>query len=149
MVAAIFSSGGTVDKFIGDAVMATFGTPTSRGNDAQNAFECARKMQIAMNQWSKERAEKKLPQITHRIGIHFGPCIIGNIGGDQRVEFTVLGDTVNVANRLCDACKKFDSQVIISDAVAKRLSEEIKSDFEASFSIPGRTEKIGIHKLQL
>ena len=149
MVAAIFSSGGTVDKFIGDAVMATFGTPTSRGNDAQNAFECARKMQIAMNQWSKERAEKKLPQITHRIGIHFGPCIIGNIGGDQRVEFTVLGDTVNVANRLCDACKKFDSQVIISDAVAKRLSEEIKSDFEANFSIPGRTEKIGIHKLQL
>ena len=149
MVAAIFSSGGTVDKFIGDAVMATFGTPTSRGNDAQNAFECARKMQIAMNQWSKERAEKKLPPITHRIGIHFGPCIIGNIGGDQRVEFTVLGDTVNVANRLCDACKKFDSQVIISDAVAKRLSEEIKSDFEANFSIPGRTEKIGIHKLQL
>jgi len=149
MVAAIFSSGGTVDKFIGDAVMATFGTPTSRGNDAQNAFECARKMQIAMNQWSKERAEKKQPQITHRIGIHFGPCIIGNIGGDQRVEFTVLGDTVNVANRLCDACKKFDSQVIISDAVAKRLSEEIKSDFEANFSIPGRTEKIGIHKLQL
>ena len=56
---------------------------------------------------------------------------------------------VNVANRLCDACKKFDSQVIISDAVAKRLSEEIKSDFEANFSIPGRTEKIGIHKLQL
>ena len=149
MVAAIFSSGGTVDKFIGDAVMATFGTPTSRGNDAQNAFECARKMQIAMNQWSKERAEEKLPQISHRIGIHFGPCIIGNIGGDQRVEFTVLGDTVNVANRLCDACKKFDSQVIISDAVAKRLSEEIKSDFEANFSIPGRTEKIGIHKLQL
>ena len=68
---------------------------------------------------------------------------------DQRVEFTVLGDTVNVANRLCDACKKSDSQVIISDAVAKRLSEEIKSDFEANFSIPGRTEKIGIHKLQL
>ena len=54
-----------------------------------------------------------------------------------------------LANRLCDACKKFDSQVIISDAVAKRLSEEIKSDFEANFSIPGRTEKIGIHKLQL
>ena len=54
-----------------------------------------------------------------------------------------------LANRLCDACKKCDSQVIISDAVAKRLSEEIKSDFEANFSIPGRTEKIGIHKLQL
>ena len=54
-----------------------------------------------------------------------------------------------LANRLCDACKKFDSQVIISDAVAKRLSEKIKSDFEANFSIPGGTEKIGIHKLQL
>ena len=75
MVAAIFSSGGTVDKFIGDAVMATFGTPTSRGNDAQNAFECARKNANCYEPMVKERAEKKLPQITHRIGIHFGPCI--------------------------------------------------------------------------
>ena len=146
MVAAIFSSGGTVDKFIGDAVMATFGTPTSRGNDAQmplNALENA----DLNSQWSKERAEKTSSNNTQNWNSF--RSIIGNVGGDRGVEFTVLGDTVNVANRLCDACKKFDSEVIISDAVAKRLSEEIKSDFEANFSIPGRTEKIGIHKLQL
>ena len=149
MVAAIFSSGGTVDKFIGDAVMATFGTPTSRGNDAQNAFDCARKMQIAMSQWSKERSEANLPVISHRIGIHFGPCIIGNIGGEQRVEFTVLGDTVNVANRLCDACKNYDAEILLSEDLANRLSEEIKSDIIDNFEIRGRKEKMKVHKLSL
>ena len=79
MVAAVFQNGGSVDKFIGDSVMATFGTPVSRGNDAQNAFECARQMQTAMRQWSKERTEKSLPEIQHRIGIHVGNCIVGNL----------------------------------------------------------------------
>ena len=149
MVAAIFSSGGTVDKFIGDAVMATFGTPTSRGNDAQNAFDCARKMQIAMSQWSKERSEANLPVISHRIGIHFGPCIIGNIGGEQRVEFTVLGDTVNVANRLCDACKNYGAEILLSEDLANRLSEEIRSEIIDNFEIRGRKEKMKVHKLSM
>ena len=147
MVAAIFSSGGTVDKFIGDAVMATFGTPTTKGNDAQNAFECARKMQIAMRQWAKEREESGLPVLSHRIGVHFGPCIIGNVGGEQRVEFTVLGDTVNVASRLCDLCKDFDADVLVSEDLANRLSEQIASETIEQVEIRGRKEKLKVHKV--
>ncbi len=149
MVAAIFNNSGTVDKFIGDAVMATFGTPSSRGNDAQHAFECARQMQISMRQWAKERAELDLPVISHRIGIHFGTCIVGNIGSDQRVEFTVIGDTVNVANRLCDACKEHDAEILISEDMRVRLSEEINADETKDIAVRGRKEKLTVHKLKL
>ena len=65
MVAAIFASGGTVDKFIGDAVMETFGTPVSRGNDAQNAFECSRLMQVSMRKWAKERGTESTRNIAY------------------------------------------------------------------------------------
>ena len=66
--------------------MATFGTPVSRGNDAQNALSCARDMQIAMREWEKERSEKNLPVIKHRIGIHYGRCVVGNIGSEERMD---------------------------------------------------------------
>ena len=149
MVASIFSSNGTVDKFIGDSVMATFGTPSSRGNDAQNALECARKMQISMRQWAKERIDKELEPISHRIGIHFGPCIVGNIGNDQRVEFTVIGDTVNVANRLCEKCKDEQADVLISEELRVRLAEEINSTEIKDLHVRGRKEKITVHKIKL
>ena len=149
MVKTIFESGGTVDKFIGDAVMATFGTPVSRGNDAQNALQCARQMQIEMREWEKERENSGKPKIEHRIGIHIGPCFVGNVGSDERVEFTVIGDTVNVASRVCDACKDLNAKVIITDEMKLRLSENIPSETIEGFEIRGRKEKITLHKINL
>ena len=149
MVKTIFESGGTVDKFIGDAVMATFGTPVSRGNDAQNALQCARQMQIEMREWEKERENSGKPKIEHRIGIHIGPCFVGNVGSDERVEFTVIGDTVNVASRVCDACKDLNAKVIITDEMKLRLSENISSETIERFEIRGRKEKITLHKIDL
>ena len=149
MVKTIFESGGTVDKFIGDAVMATFGTPVSRGNDAQNALQCARQMQIEMREWEKEREHSGKPKIEHRIGIHIGPCFVGNVGSDERVEFTVIGDTVNVASRVCDACKDLNAKVIITDEMKLRLSENISSETIERFEIRGRKEKITLHKIDL
>ena len=101
--------------------MATFGTPVSRGNDAQNALKCARQMQIEMREWEQERENNGEPKIEHRIGIHIGPCFVGNVGSAERVEFTVIGDTVNVASRVCDACKDLNAKVIITDEVKIRL----------------------------
>ena len=145
MIKPIFQNSGTVDKFIGDAVMATFGTPVSQGNDAQNAFNCAREMQIAMRQWAKERSEKGLPIISHRIGIHFGSCIVGNVGNDELKEFTVIGDVVNVANRVCDAGKELKSDFVITEELRLRLNEEIKSEVVESFAIRGKKEKLKLH----
>ena len=147
MVAAVFQNGGSVDKFIGDSVMATFGTPVSRGNDAQNALNCIRQMQISMREWEKERTEKGLSVIKHRVGVHYGSCFVGNVGSEDRVEFTVIGDTVNVASRICEACKEVKSDVLVSDEVKLRLSENLPSEEVKNFQVRGRDKKITLHKV--
>ena len=147
MVAAVFQNGGSVDKFIGDSVMATFGTPVSRGNDAQNALNCIRQMQISMREWEKQRSDKGMPSIKHRIGVHYGSCFVGNVGSEDRVEFTVIGDTVNVASRICEACKDVKSDVLISDQVKLRLSENLPTEEVKNFEVRGRNKKITLHKL--
>ena len=147
MVAAVFQNGGSVDKFIGDSVMATFGTPVSRGNDAQNALNCVRQMQISMREWEKERADNDLPIIKHRVGVHYGSCFVGNVGSEDRVEFTVIGDTVNVASRICEACKDVNSDVLISEEVKLRLSENLPTEEVKDFEVRGRDKKITLHKL--
>ena len=147
MVAAVFQNGGTVDKFIGDSVMATFGTPVSRGNDAQNALNCIRQMQISMRQWEKERLEDNLPIIRHRVGVHYGPCFVGNVGSEDRVEFTVIGDTVNVASRICEACKEINSDVLFSEDMKIRLSETLPSEEVKNFQVRCRDKKITLHKM--
>ena len=147
MVAAVFDHGGSVDKFIGDSVMATFGTPFSKGNDAQNALNCIRQMQISMREWEKERSDKGMPSIKHRIGVHYGSCFVGNVGSEDRVEFTVIGDTVNVASRICEACKDVKSDVLISDEVKLRLSENLPTEEVKNFEVRGRNRKITLHKL--
>ena len=149
MVAAVFQNGGSVDKFIGDSVMATFGTPVSRGNDAQNALNCIRQMQISMREWEKERTDNGLPIIKHRVGVHYGSCFVGNVGSKDRVEFTVIGDTVNVASRICEACKEVKSDVLISDEVKLRLSENLPTEEVNNFGVRGRNNKITLHKLMV
>ena len=149
MIEPIFKNLGTVDKFIGDAVMATFGTPMSRGNDAQNAFSCARDMQIAMRAWEKERLEQEKTVLKHRIGIHYGRCVVGNVGSNDRMEFAVIGDTVNVASRICDACKDHETAILISDSLKSQLNENIESEVLENYKIRGREESINLHKIVL
>ena len=149
MVAAIFHNGGTVDKFIGDSVMATFGTPFSKGNDSQNALNCLRQMQISMREWAQERQEKGLPVVKHRIGVHFGECFVGNVGSEDRFEYTVIGDTVNVASRICEGCKDVGADVLISEEVMSRLSENLTSEEVVDFSVRGRSKKIKLHKIMV
>ena len=147
MIEAIFENKGTVDKFIGDAVMANFGTPKSSGNDAQNAFNCALSMNKKLKNWNNSRLEQGLSTIEHRIGIHFGPCVVGNIGNEQRTEFAIIGDPVNVASRICDACKKFDTNLIISQDVANRIKIIPKSEIIENFEIRGRKNTIDLVKI--
>ena len=147
MVEAIFECKGTVDKFIGDAVMANFGTPKSHGNDAQNAFDCAILMNKKLSEWNKTREDDGLPKITHRIGIHYGPCVVGNMGSEQRVEFAIIGDVVNVASRICDACKKFDTNFLVSSDLAQRINILNRQETVSNFVIRGRSEPIDLVKI--
>ena len=147
MVDAIFQHKGTVDKFIGDAVMANFGTPKSHGNDAQNAFDCALLMNKKLSDWNIERDRKGLAKIEHRIGIHYGPCVAGNMGSEQRVEFAVIGDVVNVASRICDACKEFDTNFLISSDLDKKVTHKEDNERVSNYKIRGRKDTIDLVKI--
>ena len=147
MVDAIFQHKGTVDKFIGDAVMANFGTPKSHGNDAQNAFDCALLMNKKLSDWNIERGKKGLVKIEHRIGIHYGPCVAGNMGSEQRVEFAVIGDVVNVASRICDACKEFDTNFLVSLDLEKKVTHKEDNEKVSNYKIRGRKDTIDLVKM--
>lgn len=144
MVSAIFDNNGTVDKFICDAVMANFGTPKSHRNDAQNAFDYAVHMNGRLARWNKERNLAGLPEIEHRIGINFGACAVGNIDSEQRVEFAIIGDSVNVTSRICDACKQFDTNFLISSTLAGRVQTGTRLEILNDFKVRGRSEKLDL-----
>jgi adenylate cyclase len=120
MATAVFDHGGTLEKYIGDAVMATFGTPEASSDDAARAVACARTMLAAIADWNVERhAAGKLP-IRIAIGAHHGNVVLGDVGDDRCMEFAVLGDTVNVASHLESLCRRLGSALAVSDALLTR-----------------------------
>ncbi|MEM7021203.1 MAG: adenylate/guanylate cyclase domain-containing protein [Pseudomonadota bacterium] len=118
---AIFDHGGTLDKFLGDGVMATFGTPAVGQEDARNALSCALETCAAIRDWNRERADLDEPPIRLSIGIHYGPVVLGDIGSERRLEFAVLGDVVNVAQRLEGLTRRLDCRMVVSDSFVQTL----------------------------
>jgi adenylate cyclase len=142
MVAAVFAHGGTLDKFIGDAVMATFGTPRPAPDDAMRAVRAGMAMRRALAGLNRERAAKGLAEIRHGTGIHLGPAIVGNVGTPERLEYTVIGDTVNVASRIAAACKSTGHDLLISGAVRDRLAGALPLRPVEAVQLPGKAEAV-------
>jgi len=110
----VFKHDGTLDKFIGDGLMATFGTPEPTGRDAVNALAAAIDMADAFETWRAGRPVEDGGGLRLAVGVHYGPIVMGDIGIPRRMEFAVLGDTVNVASRLENANRDFGSRCVIS-----------------------------------
>ena len=117
MADRVFAHGGTLDKFLGDGLMVTFGTPYPRPDDAERALSCARDMAAEIAAWNRQRAEAGEPPVRAGIGLHFGPVVLGDIGDERRLEFAVIGDTVNVASRLEAMTRELGVDVIASNDV--------------------------------
>ena len=111
---AIFEWGGIVDKFIGDGVMAVFGHPSSKPDDAERALRCALQIARALADWKARRMQAGLAALDAGIGLHLGPVIGGVLESGQHHEFTVLGDAVNVAQRLENLAKTLDAALVVS-----------------------------------
>ncbi|NYZ13796.1 adenylate/guanylate cyclase domain-containing protein [Azospirillum sp. RWY-5-1] len=100
MAACVFQHEGCLDKYLGDGLMASFGAVTGTGRDASNALACACSMAAAIEDWNHDRVRGGLPPVRVGIGVHWGPVVVGTLGHGRRLEYTVVGDVVNVASRL-------------------------------------------------
>ncbi|GLQ05975.1 adenylate/guanylate cyclase domain-containing protein [Sneathiella chinensis] len=123
METAVFEFHGTLDKFLGDGLMATFGTPDPSPEDADNAIACAVRMQTLMDEWNAERAARGEQPVILSIGLHAGVAILGDIGSERRLEYAVLGDVVNVASRLESLTRQLGASVVVSDDVIQKVSQ--------------------------
>ncbi len=125
MIEPIFRFEGTLDKFIGDAIMAVFGAPVARENDAERAVLAALEMRRALKKYNLDRQALGLPPIDNGIGITKGEAISGNIGSEQRMDYTVIGDTVNVASRLEGLSKNYDCKILVNEDVYLEVKDKI------------------------
>ena len=117
----IFRHGGTLDKYIGDGLMAMFGAPYVGELDAVQAVRAAIEMQRAMNSFNERLATENLPPITIGVGINTGPAIVGYIGSETRLDYTAIGDAVNTAARLESLA--LPGQIVISENTMQVLDE--------------------------
>jgi adenylate cyclase len=147
MTAAVMDHGGTLISFMGDGIMATFGSPIEMNDHADRAFAAAREMLEVrlpkVNEWMNENDVGAEFQIG--IGLNSGPVMAGNIGSQQRLEFTTIGDTVNTAARLEGMTKGSGHSMFVADSTRERLSEgDGELSFVDSFPIRGRAEEIRV-----
>lgn len=147
MAKIIFSLEGTVDKYIGDSIMAFWGAPVDLPNHAQLACRAALEQQKRLQKMRSGIEGGKLPAIFARTGINTGDMVVGNIGGSQRFDYTVIGDSVNIASRLEGANKEYGTDIIISE----HTFDIVKNDFftrELDFLlIRGRSKPLRVYEL--
>jgi adenylate cyclase len=121
MTAPIFTCGGTVDKYIGDSILAVFGVPTASDDDAANALRCADMMLAALEIWNTERARDGEVALAIGIGLNYGPAVLGDVGSEHSMSFTVIGDTVNVASRLQALTRSLETPLVVGDQIVNAV----------------------------
>lgn len=123
MEKSVFAHNGTLDKYLGDGLMVTFGTPKPTDNDAINALRCVHDMMDALDEWNNDRIARGQTPLRVGFGVHYGPAVLADIGA-HRLEFTVVGNTVNIASRLEALTRGLNARVVISDGMRAEVIRE-------------------------
>ena len=147
MVECISKEGGMLDKFIGDAIMAAFGIPVAHDDDEDRALRAAIGMVNAMLAWDKERLAKGQMAIDMGLGLNTDNIVSGNIGSQKRMDYTMIGDGVNLAARLESACKQYSARIIISANTFNKLRGTYRIRYIDDVVVKGKTEPVGIHEV--
>ncbi len=153
MEQVVFQHRGTLDNYIGDCVMATFGVPKPTEQDALNAIACGIAMIEELSRWNAERANQNLPPVDARVGVHFGAVVLGEIGSERILSFAVIGDACNVASRLQALCRDVEADLCIGhgclEAAAGNFAELASSlglEDDGFHELRGRGGRIRVWK---
>ena len=142
MVDCVFRHGGTLDKFIGDAVMAQWGAPLGERDDADRAMHAALDMMLALERLNARWAAEARPSLEIGIGLNYGEAFAGNIGSERRLEYTVIGDTVNTAKRLCSAADP--GEILVSDDFRLALAAPPRLAAKLSMELRGKNQPVPV-----
>lgn len=146
MVECVFAHGGTLDKFIGDAVMAQWGAPLGEPDDVDRAMRAALEMMHRLDTLNARWRLEGRPEIAIGIGVNVGEVFAGNIGSERRLEYTVIGDTVNTASRLCSAAQ--GGEIIISGAVRAALQVVPPLETLEPMALKGKAQPLAVFRVR-
>lgn len=124
MEQVVFDHGGTVDNYIGDCIMATFGVPQAAGDDATRALRCAEAMAQEVHRWNARREAHGFVPVDVRIGCQYGPVVVGAVGSERSLSIAVVGDAVNVASRLQALCREINADICVGAALVQAVLRE-------------------------
>ena len=147
MVDCIQNEGGMLDKFIGDAIMAIFGMPFPHDDDPDRGLRAAISMMTELNAYNKSRINAGKKPIDHGIGLNTDQIVSGNIGSPKRMDYTVIGDGVNLAARLESACKQYGARVLISEYTFKNLKATYRTREIDKVIVKGKTTPVGVYEV--
>ena len=145
MVHEIFAEQGTLDKFMGDGIMAVFGAPISRPDDPVRAVRAALGMRRGLRRFNAVQRERGAVEIEIGIGISHGESISGNIGSEQRMEYTVIGDSVNIASRLEGLTKNYPYKILINDQIYEQVKDTFDCVLLGEEFVKGRAQAVLVY----
>ncbi|MCK4515437.1 MAG: adenylate/guanylate cyclase domain-containing protein, partial [Spirochaetaceae bacterium] len=145
MTDIIFRHGGTVNKYIGDAIMAFYGAPVPLPNASERAVRACLDMRTALESFNEKREQQGKPAIGIGMGLHKGRVLVGNIGSPRQMEYTVIGDAVNVSSRIEGLTRVLNTDLLISDDVYQDVKDLVTVETFDPTAVKGKSEKIVVH----
>ncbi|MCA3254046.1 MAG: GAF domain-containing protein [Alphaproteobacteria bacterium] len=147
MVECITREGGMLDKFIGDAIMACFGLPVAHDDDPDRAVRTAITMIRELWEWNADRRAKGLKTVDMGVGLNTDTVVSGNIGSPRRMDYTVIGDGVNLASRLESACKAYSARILVSESTVRQLKGTYRTRDIDLVVVKGKTEPVRVFEV--